>query len=522
MLRAILVDDEVMVRAALEKMVDWQAEGFVLDGCYANGQAALDALQKREADLILTDIRMPVCDGLELIERVRALGQTPYIVVLSAFDDFPLVKQAFKKGAADYLLKQEITAGKLRELLREAKARLPQTARAAAAEPAAPTVSAVLGDVFFHNADPRALGELEQGYVIGCFFMDEIYRELPRLGTDVHATLTQPLTSLVMQMPQIKPEDGFYSVDASRHFLYYSLAVPGRTVEKARAFFALVQRAWKNYMNLGCTVGMAFPHKRPAETFYAVLDQAETNTTLRYVLGPGRIYDESYYDRFDPVTALRQAKSLMPFMRAVMNADFAGVERYKAELVGIMQDLPLAQGQSLALLYLYNLYYEIGFHDLQIAYKLGLEHQLYNRLRSIETQRDLVIYFTSVVRQITEYFETNYDQRCPDPLLRARRYLDDNYMRAELSLKEVSDHSGYNEKYFCTLFKKRFAVSYSDYLNQLRVNAARDLLEKSDMRMYQIADAVGYNNVEHFMRVFKKVTGVTPRQYRQENTVGNM
>ena len=101
------------------------------------------------------------------------------------------------------------------------------------------------------------------------------------------------------------------------------------------------------------------PHKRPAENFYTVLEQAETNTTLRYVLGPGRIYDESYYARFDPVTALRQAKSCMPFIRAVMNADFAGVERYKTELVGAMQDLPLAQGQSLALLYLYNLYYEM-------------------------------------------------------------------------------------------------------------------------------------------------------------------
>ncbi len=518
MLRAMIVDDEMMVRTALAKMVDWQAEGFVLDGSYSNGQTALDALKDRPADLIFTDIRMPVCDGLELIDRVHAMGLSPYIVVLSAFDDFPQVKQAFKKGASDYVLKQEVTADKLLELVREARAKLPSAgAEEPAAEPAASQVGAVLGDVFFHNAEPRALGDLEQGYVIGCFFLDEVYREIPRLGGDVHATLTQPLTSLVMQMPQMKPSDGFYSLDVSRHFLFYSLAQPGRTVEKARSFFALVQKSWKTYMNISCTVGLAFPHKKPADVFYKVLEQAEINTTLRYMLGPGRIYDESYYTRFDPVTALRQAKSCMPFMRAVMNADFAGVERYKNELVGAMQDLPLAQGQSLALLYLYNLYYEIGFQDMQIAYKLGLDHQLYDRLHGIETQRDLVIYFTSVLRRIMEYFESNYDQQFPDSVLRAKRYLEDNYMRAELSLKEVSEYSGYNEKYFCTLFKKRFEVSYSDYLNQLRVGAAKDLLEKSDMRMYEIADAVGYNNVEHFMRVFKKVTGTTPKQYRKEN-----
>lgn len=149
--------------------------------------------------------------------------------------------------------------------------------------------------------------------------------------------------------------------------------------------------------------------------FTRMLEQAETNTTLRYVLGPGRIYDESYYPQFDPVTALRQAKSCMPFIRAVMEADFAQVEQYKNELVGYMQDLPLEQGQSLALLYLYNLYYEMGFYDMQVAYKLGLDHRLYQRLRAIETQRDLVIYFTSVLRRIMEYFESNYDQQFPDP-----------------------------------------------------------------------------------------------------------
>ena len=82
-------------------------------------------------------------------------------------------------------------------------------------------------------------------------------------------------------------------------------------MEKARTFLAQVRRAWKNYMNISCTVGMAAPHAEP-DVVYTVLEQAETNTTLRYVLGPGRIYDESYYPQFDPVTALRQAKAACP------------------------------------------------------------------------------------------------------------------------------------------------------------------------------------------------------------------
>lgn len=81
----------------------------------------------------------------------------------------------------------------------------------------------------------------------------------------------------------------------------------------------------------------------------------------------------------------------------------------------------------------------------------------------------------------------------------------------------MAQRSGYNEKYFCTLFKKRFDVSYSDYLTGLRIAAARELLEKTNMRMYEVCDAVGYNSVEHFLRTFKRATGQTPLQYRKEN-----
>lgn len=241
MLRAMIVDDEILVRATLEKMVDWAAEGFQLAGCYANGQAALEAMERCPADLVFTDIKMPVCSGLEFIDGVHALGLAPHIVVLSAFDEFPLVKQAFKKGAADYVLKQEIVPARMLELVREARAALCAGGDAPAPAPSAAPLrdtNAILQDVIFHNALPGELPGLEQGYVVACFFLDEIYREMARLGTDVNATLTQPLTKLVMQMPQFRSTDGFYSFDMSRHFLFYSLAQPGRTMEKARTFLA--------------------------------------------------------------------------------------------------------------------------------------------------------------------------------------------------------------------------------------------------------------------------------------------
>lgn len=518
MLKAVIVDDEIMVRTTLEKQVDWEQQGVRLEGCCPNGLAALELLRRQPVDILFTDMRMPQCGGLELIDRVHELGQEPYIIVLSAFDEFELVKQAFKKGAADYVLKQEINEKRMLELIEEAKAALKKhPARMQSEEKLdMPDTSAVFKDVFYHNVSPQALPGISKGYGIACFFLDEIDREMERLGNDVARMLTRPLTQLVMQMPQFRPCDGFYSMDASRQFLFYSMDQPGRNEQKARAFFSRVQKAWKNYMNISCTVGVAFPQEDPQREFYAVLKDAEMNTTLRYVYGPGRIYDGSEQG-FDLQKAQENGKEYLSFARAVMNADTKAAENYKNELVSRILESSLEEGQLLVLEHLYNLYFEMCFYDMQVAYKLGLEHRLYEKVYSIGDPRDLVIYFTSVVRRITEYFESNYDQMFPDSMLRAKRFMDDNYMRADLSLGEAARISGYNEKYFCTLFKKRFDCSFSDYLTSQRIGAAKDLLEKTDLRSYEICDAVGYNNVEHFMRTFKRETGMTPMQFRKKN-----
>ncbi len=520
MYTAIVADDEIMVRTALERMVDWPQEGFDLRGCYPNGKAALEACASEPVDLVITDIKMPLCSGLELIDSLHALGQKPVILILSAYDDFPLVKEAFRKGAEDYLLKQDLSPEKLQEVLRGVKARLdlcsqPQASPVpAAAQP--PSASQLLRDVMLHETLPSNLPDLDKGCVVACFFVDELYREMGRLGSDIQKTLIDPLTQLVRQVPLLRPCDGFYSLDASRHFLFYSLSPVKRSTDSALTFFRLVKKAWKDYMNISCTVGVAYmgPGSAP-DALYDALEQAEINTTLRYVLGPGGVYDRTCYDLFDPLSALQTGQAQLPLIRAAIECDFIRAAQEQQALSARLMDMPLDKARDDALFYLFNLYYEIGFLDLQIAYKLGLDHHLYERLHALQSPHDIVIYFMSLLHKIMEYFEVNYSQRTPDPLLRARRYMDSCFMRSDLSLKEVAEQSGYNEKYFCTLFKRRFGLSYSDYLTQVRIASAKTLLETTDLRIYAIANAVGYNTLEHFMRLFKRETGDSPGNYRQ-------
>jgi YesN/AraC family two-component response regulator len=123
--RVLLVDDEPLVRLALKSLIPWGEHGFADPLEAGNGEQALRLLAKHpDIELVFLDISMPVMNGLELLERLRLADRMPEVIVLSAYGDYPLVREAFKLGVADYLIKADLDAGRVLPLLAAVKARL--------------------------------------------------------------------------------------------------------------------------------------------------------------------------------------------------------------------------------------------------------------------------------------------------------------------------------------------------------------------------------------------------------------
>lgn len=117
MIRTLIVDDDALVRATLSSLLDWESCGYRIVQDCLNGQQALDYLRLQDVDLLITDIKMPGMGGLKLLEQLRASARMPVSVVLSGYDEFELVREAFRLGAYDYLLKANLTEAELRRLL---------------------------------------------------------------------------------------------------------------------------------------------------------------------------------------------------------------------------------------------------------------------------------------------------------------------------------------------------------------------------------------------------------------------
>lgn len=130
---------------------------------------------------------------------------------------------------------------------------------------------------------------------------------------------------------------------------------------------------------------------------------------------------------------------------------------------------------------------------------------------------DLERWLNNYLSWILEYLKQQTNGTQTDLILRAKRFVADNYSNPELTLRIVADYVGLNEKYFSTKFTQKTGSTFRDYLTALRIEKAEYLLKRTDLKIYEVCGQIGYNNVEHFNRMFKRMTGISPSGYRRGN-----
>lgn len=145
----------------------------------------------------------------------------------------------------------------------------------------------------------------------------------------------------------------------------------------------------------------------------------------------------------------------------------------------------------------------------------GKQYDYVGKFRHIEDIRSLKIWLTNYFAWIMDYSASKLKVSETDMVVRAKRYIAAHYEEAELTLGKVAEYVGLNEKYFTNRFTKEAGENFSSYLTGLRMQKARELLKTTSFKVYEIAEMTGYQNAEHFNRMFKKINGISPSQYRK-------
>ncbi|MEG1390882.1 MAG: response regulator [Angelakisella sp.] len=505
----LIVDDETIVRTTLATMVNWEALGFTIVGSVPTGRAALNLIETQPVDVVLTDIKMPVMDGLMLMEHLRKLPTPPVYYVLSSYSDFDLVRKAFKLGAVDYIVKGDISAVQLEQLAEDIKKNLSDRGagglpKAKETSPAGQLLDIALGNTDIHSP------LLQHSYYLACLEIDDFRKESLRFGKDLDVNLTQPLLQFAGQIPRVAARCVLTPVSPSRYLLLYS--EEGNTsYQSATSICVQLQKVWKNYMNLSVTVGVSSLGNIP-EDFPQRLREAGNNLTLKYIFGRSGVFGPGVAELFSVAEAQREAARSEALVTALKSASPAAVpEQLQLFFVELCSGtVAAARTRALQVIYHTALMLADAGEGLWDVFNTESETDFYQKITRLETMEDIQHWITNFAHWVTDYFHTTKTASNMDIMEKAKRFIAGNYADPGLNLAAVASFVGLNEKYFCTRFNKEVGVSFSAYLTDLRISMAKRMILKTDRKMYEVSEAVGFGSVEHFTRVFKKLTGTSP------------
>lgn len=520
MYHVLIADDEAIVRLMLSNMVDWEDMGLELAACVDNGREAMVYMEKHQVDLLITDISMPVVDGLALIEYAVQTESPPVILVLSAYHDFPYVRQAFKWGIYDYCLKRELQEELLRKHLEnmkkllEEKGRKGMTSAAFTGKEEDSTAGKKKGclEMLLRRETEPEQAMLPERYYVVCISLLGYQRITEHFGRDLEREFYPALLKIADQIASLASHGVIGRWNLTNLVMVYGLQPGESQVDQLLFALGRLLKVWKNYMNVDAVAAVSRAAHGPEE-FELCLEEANRNLTMKLVMKSRNLFSSEDTALFSPEKAEALKPEFQPVISALKRDDDLWMEKEKSAFVIRLREMKLLQAKEYVLCLAYEIAAELVhlLEDADYVYTTDI----WKDISAFETNRELCIWTVNFLSDMRRYVRSRYQFHYPDEIQRALDYLRDHYYRTDLTLYEVASQVGFSEKYFSSLFGREVGVSFSGYLKKIRIEHAKHMLAETDMKLKEICDAVGYNSVEYFIRVFSTGTGMSPSAYRK-------
>ncbi len=506
MYKVLLVDDDTINRVAIASMIDWEELGFQIIGVASHGKKALEIYQSQEIDLLITDMKMPIMDGLELIQKIRTRDTQIYIIALSSYSDFELVRKAFKCNIEDYILKAELTPKYLTEHIMRTKEKLDAKQNGERVQ---------RKDVLYIPSTKIQKVESEP---VGHYYIaiqvcgyDQIHKRFQEGNQEISIKIKEVLE-------QVSKISGKCSIiDTRRSISVLSYTTKELSDDTMYGLCKQMRQVVKNYLNMDIQIGVSEWSCVDCMVDTNLVEQSIQRLTLSYIFGGHYIFIGDQIENFDLNIVLQHQDDFQGIINSLrkFNDELLFVEQTKLFNDKVFQDVDKLKLKCLELIYFEGMMLlEIG-DSIWNVWKERIN--FFDKIQRLQGNSSVVMWIANYNRWVMDYMRNKYENEAiVGDMSMAKYYIEDNYADTKLSLSVVASVAGLNEKYFSSKFKKETGSTFVEYLTNVRIDAAKSLLRKTNMKLVEISEAVGYNNVEHFIRVFKKRTGKAPREYEKE------
>ncbi len=526
MLRVMIADDEERICKLITALVDWEALDMEIAGTAGNGPEAIRLAKELHPDILITDIRMPGCSGLDLIEEIKKSDPALEIVIISGYAHFEYAQTAIKFGVGDYLLKpvnqEELNATlrkfKERILARQAMARQGGRLFQKSEKDLRRLRAGLIDRLISGKGEALSLSVLREAYYLsvepGIFQAVWLKLDGPRTAfTEAGLqTIMEKADSILESSLRPKCAEIVFGRAGSScvGFLNYR---PGRKEEVRKGLKDCLnqlrsQQALYGPAQFSLAVGRAAAV--PEELKLSVYE-ASVIIKERLVKGSGRILD-----RMPGHSALHEQKLLDKYLRNITHAvEVISLEEAKAallELSGAVKAMREARGYEV--LELIHSCASLFFSRLELTGRTELLREFDEQCEWCGSAEELFALLETLLETHLSALRKKHENDADRPIRQAKEYIQNHY-RDPITLEEVSGHVGLNPAYFSVLFKKTEGEGFAKYLIHLRMEQAKVLLRETNEPVSAVCRRVGYNDVKHFTRTFEKDTGVKPATYRK-------
>lgn len=535
MRRVVIADDEPKVALLIKNLIRWDELGLELVATANDGICALSAIEALKPDIVITDIRMPGYDGIELIERAKRHNPEIDFIIISGYRHFEYAQKAIRFGVEDYLLKP-LKAVEINQTLRKMVEKYDQRDQARRREA---NYSAQI------ESDERMLHERLMSAL-----MDAETRWQPLSLEQINSDFRLGLRADLFQAFIVKADVHFESLNANVRKLlmeksgalineallgkcHVSLLRPtghgiygvvnfAETQQKAlrRALVAVIDELQSQrvlFDQIRVTVGLG-SQCTEVNALPASIREAECAIANRLVFGPGRVIDRAAgADSAEIVSQIVTAdlrKQLLKGVEILEIAEIQGVlsdvARAVAGFVGITGKALLAIGDEFVQILRFGLKSQNAIDDWSESYQADF----FQKLDMCNCQDDIFLLLNAYAENTIGHVLALRKSENSKPVRAAQKYINANFSGA-VSLESISQLVGFNPTYFSQLFKKETGMNFLEYLTDVRINEAKRLLSDARKTIADVAADVGYSDVKHFSRVFNRIAGIHPSQYRK-------
>ncbi|MGM9902433.1 MAG: helix-turn-helix domain-containing protein [Enterococcus sp.] len=490
----LLIDDEQTILHGLTTLIDWPAHGFALKGAFSKPLEALDFFDRHTIDIVITDLMMPELNGIELSRLLKKQRPDTQILVLSSYDDFHLVKDSFKEGVSDYLLKPKLNSDSLLNAL-----------HSLANDPKKKTSA-------LPNFQER-ISDYTSNYLSGISSADPLVKESFPHERFFLLYCEEAHEQKYQRIAKNKEIATHYTTDALSIFPFATTTndtgflINSKDGEALQSFIDLFREdhpendclyvlSEEIYFPNFCDHFATLKQRSKGQIFYLSTQLLITEQQLIPLLISDEEPTKSYLTKILNKDFISAIEELQTYLKKASNLKLQPsylkhetINRLYALISGIAEEQEPQNEISMMKITVPTLITNAKHWE---DFTAIVDHAI-NRL--LEVTMTLKKDNSEILTLIYEYVQENYQQ--------------------EISLQAISEKYHFSYSYLSTIFTEKYGINFTKYLKKVRINHAKKLLVKTSAPLSEICSKTGFSEIGYFSRVFKEETGITPSHYRK-------